>query len=258
MSAMASHSDREWITIGEVLTQLNREFPDISISKIRFLEGEGLISPQRAKSGYRRYSDDDVAQLRLVLLAQRDHYLPLKVIAEHLAAGTLRDVVEPRPVVEVQNAPERREPEQPSLPFGAPGPADQRAPTVDPKSFVSRSEAGELSGLSDAQVDDLIEAGVITVDPAGRLTGADLQICRAYAVLVGFGVDHRHMRQAKNTASRESYLIGTVVGHLEGEQRADSVGRMLDALSDAHYWLVVADLNRQTPQSGHRPRQRNR
>ena len=66
------------------------------------------------------------------------------------------------------------------------------------------------------------------------------------------------MRQAKNTASRESYLIGNAVSHLVGSDRSESVSRMLDALSDAHYWLVVADLNRQTPSSEQRPRQRSR
>ena len=179
-------SDRGWITIGEVLTLLNREFPDISISKIRFLETEGLIAPQRAKSGYRRYSDDDVDQLRLVLLAQRDLYLPLKVIAEHLATGTLRDAVEPRPAVEVQvssePAPSRDLPDQPSLPFGAPATAEQRIPDIDPQAFFSRAEVVELSGLSAEQVDELVTAGVITIDQAGRLTGADAadlpRLCR--------------------------------------------------------------------------------
>src|SRR5215217_3012863 len=71
-------------SIGQVLAILRTDFPDVSISKIRFLEAEGLISPQRAPSGYRRYAEGDVERLRYVLAVQRDHYLPLKVIKEHL------------------------------------------------------------------------------------------------------------------------------------------------------------------------------
>ena len=72
------------LSIGEVLSLLQDEFPDVTISKIRFLESEGLISPERAPSGYRRYAQHDVDRLRYILRVQRDHYLPLKVIREHL------------------------------------------------------------------------------------------------------------------------------------------------------------------------------
>ena len=81
---MPSRSDTR--SIGHVLGLLKNDFPDISISKIRFLESEGLISPRRAPSGYRRYTDADIERLRYVLSVQRSHYLPLKVIREHLEA----------------------------------------------------------------------------------------------------------------------------------------------------------------------------
>src|SRR6476619_3828123 len=71
-------------SIGQVLAALKGDFPDISISKIRFLETEGLVTPERAPSGYRRYVESDIERLRYVLTVQRDHYLPLKVIREHL------------------------------------------------------------------------------------------------------------------------------------------------------------------------------
>ncbi|WP_199562449.1 MerR family transcriptional regulator, partial [Micromonospora deserti] len=73
------------MSIGEVLAQLRVDFPDTTISKLRFLEAEGLVEPQRTASGYRKYSWDDVARLRFVLTAQRDQYLPLRVIREQLA-----------------------------------------------------------------------------------------------------------------------------------------------------------------------------
>ncbi len=82
---LARHAHQE-LTIGEVLNALRGEFSDISISKIRFLEAEGLIEPGRSESGYRKFSSDDIERLRYVLRSQRDHYLPLKVIKEHLQA----------------------------------------------------------------------------------------------------------------------------------------------------------------------------
>src|SRR5919202_4161211 len=77
---------RAFMSIGEVLSQLRPEFPDVTISKIRFLEAEGLIEPDRTAAGYRKFSRDDVARLRYVLSAQRDRYLPLRVIKQHLEA----------------------------------------------------------------------------------------------------------------------------------------------------------------------------
>jgi DNA-binding transcriptional MerR regulator len=88
------------MAIGEVLAALRSDFPDITVSKIRFLDGAGLVSPQRSGSGYRRFSDTDLLRLRQVLLLQRDHYLPLKVIRAHIAAGTLD-----RALVEVAHPP---------------------------------------------------------------------------------------------------------------------------------------------------------
>src|SRR5919198_784896 len=76
---------RSYLSIGEVLVSLKTEFPDVTISKIRFLEGEGLINPERTQSGYRKFYEDDVDRLRRILRMQRDEYLPLKVIKERLA-----------------------------------------------------------------------------------------------------------------------------------------------------------------------------
>lgn len=250
-SAMAE--ERGWMTIGEVLSLLTREFPEISISKIRFLEGEGLIAPDRAKSGYRRFTDDDIDQLRLVLIAQRDRYLPLKVIKDHLAAGTLRAAIDPQPVVEVQPEPAAALQEQFAFPAASANAEGAVGDDIDPSELFPRSEVVSRSGLSDTDVGSLIDAGVISVDPTGRLTGADLLVCRAFSVLQQFGIDERHMRQARNAASRESYLIGNVVGHLSGSERAEATTRMLRSFSDAHYWLAVADLHRQNPSASGRP-----
>ena len=85
-AAAAAAGAPRTMSIGQVLAALRDDFPDVTISKIRFLEAEGLVEPQRAPSGYRRFTADDVERLRYVLGAQRDHYLPLKVIREHLDA----------------------------------------------------------------------------------------------------------------------------------------------------------------------------
>src|SRR5690348_18126608 len=82
----ARSTSRAYLSIGEVLSQLRTDFPDVTISKIRFLEAEGLIEPERTSAGYRKFSHADVQRLRYVLTAQRDHYLPLRVIKDHLEA----------------------------------------------------------------------------------------------------------------------------------------------------------------------------
>src|SRR5436309_10001691 len=83
---MTAVPSRAFMSIGEVLASLRAEYPDVTISKIRFLEAEGLIEPERTPSGYRKFSREDVARLRYVLSAQRDQYLPLRVIKAHLEA----------------------------------------------------------------------------------------------------------------------------------------------------------------------------
>ena len=84
-------SERMYLSIGEVLAQLQDDFPDITISKIRFLESQGLIDPERTPSGYRKFYDDDVLRLKFILGAQRDQFLPLKVIKDRLDAGEAGD-----------------------------------------------------------------------------------------------------------------------------------------------------------------------
>ncbi len=81
---MGAEAARAYMSIGEVLAQLQGEFPDVTISKIRFLEGEGLIEPERSPSGYRKFTPADVERLRFILTAQRDRYLPLRVIKTQL------------------------------------------------------------------------------------------------------------------------------------------------------------------------------
>lgn len=246
MSAMLN--EHTSMTIGEVLSHLTPDFPDVSISKIRFLESEGLIAPQRAKSGYRRFTPDDVATLRLILTAQRDRYLPLRVIKAHLRAGTLAEHVVPKPVprpeVEVRTDILQIVPEQ----------QGEREPEVDPREPVTRRDLIARSGLTGDHVDELTDSGVIKADPGGRYAGADVLVCQAFRDLLTYGVEVRHLRMVKNAASRDSALISGAVAHLPDPQQSDAIRTMLDALSHVHYWQVVAELNRQPPGQHHRRR----
>lgn len=253
MSAMLD--EHASMTIGEVLSHLSPEFPDVSISKIRFLEAEGLIAPQRAPSGYRRFSETDVHTLRLILVAQRDRYLPLRVIKQHLHAGTLQELVEPKsqPGPEVDLRGEEAEilqivPEQPAL--------GERDPDIDPRDPFTRRELIAHSGLAAEHVDELATSGVIKADPAGRYSGADVLVCQAFRALLAFGVEVRHLRMVKNAASRDSSLISGAVQHLPDPDQADAIRTMLDALSHVHYWQVVAELHRQPPGRSNRQRRR--
>ena len=163
--------------IGEVLAQLRPEFPDISTSKIRFLEAEGLIEPARSRSGYRRFSTADIERLRYILTMQRDSYLPLRVIRERLADGTEADGAD--------------------LP-GRP-PAD-----------LTRRQLLDAAEISEAELTELEDYGLIR--RVGRQYGADaLAVARALAALRQYGVQARHLRAVKAAADREANLVEQVV-----------------------------------------------
>ncbi len=243
MSAIPHHESLPTMTIGEVMALLRSDFPDASISKIRFLEGEGLVEPHRAPSGYRRFTTQDVDRLRLILLAQRDHYLPLRVIKDRLEAGELEATLFPEE--ETDNSQPQHESE------GQAGvePTDE-VPTpvdIDPGSRFTMRELGRHGGLSLDTVKELVKFGVLEPDAAQRFSGAQVLLCRAFATLRASGIDQRHLRQIKNSASRDASLIGTSVQHLRAEERRVAVAELMRAFSDAHRWLVVSELDRQGP-----------
>jgi DNA-binding transcriptional MerR regulator len=192
---MSEQPARGQFGIGEVLSQLRGEFPDISPSKIRFLEAEGLIEPARSSSGYRRFSAADIERLRYILTMQRDSYLPLRVIKERLAGdahgsradGTGQD--------------------------GA-GPSG-RQPPAD----LSRRQLLEAAGISEAELTELEDHGLIR--RMGRQYGADaLAVARAVAALRHFGVQARHLRAVKAAADRDANLVEQVVAP-QLRQRSD-------------------------------------
>jgi DNA-binding transcriptional MerR regulator len=191
-------------SIGQVLAMVKPEFPDISISKIRYLESEGLISPERAPSGYRRYSQADIERLRYVLSAQKNHYLPLKVIREHLEL--IDQGMDPPAVEAVEPIP------APPPPEISPG-EDQFAPGGDNRPLkLTRTQLLERSGLSEATMVDLERHQVVKPRRGTAFYGWEaLTVAIVAHKLAPFGMDARHLRAVKQAAEREISLIEQAV-----------------------------------------------
>ncbi|MFT4126452.1 MAG: MerR family transcriptional regulator [Gordonia sp. (in: high G+C Gram-positive bacteria)] len=219
------------MSIGSVLALLREEFPDVTISKIRFLESEGLVSPERAPSGYRRFSAADCERLRFVLTAQRDRYLPLKVIKEQLdaidsggaGAGGPRLLSAARGTV------------APATDFGARG------------DRVSREALIERAGVDSAFVSELQRNGLLTPGPAGFFDEDAVRLVAAAAALASYGVEARHLRAFKVSADREAGLVAQIAGPIAkgkgtgARDRAEELVREIAALSvTLHTQLVKA------------------
>jgi DNA-binding transcriptional MerR regulator len=184
---------RQTRSIGEVINNLRPEFPELTVSKVRFLEAQGLITPTRSPSGYRMFSDDDVDRLRYVLSEQRDHFLPLKVIKSKLTSWDRgEEMTTPR---DSGPAPEAY--------FGSEGVS------------MAMDELGRASGLTREQIDELIAQGVLTpLELAdGRLVfrDEDLAIARAAYRLYSRGLEGRHIRSLRLAADREVDLLSQLV-----------------------------------------------
>ena len=221
------------LTIGEVLAVLRDDFPDVTISKIRYLESEALVHPQRTPSGYRKFSRADVSRLRYVLAAQRDQYLPLRVIKEHLEALD-------------RGAP---------LPPAAGGPGAVAPPTAgddDDETAVPPMTADQFAraaGLEPDQLADCVQFGLLTTDADGRHPASDLPIARAAAGLARHGIEPRHLRVYRSGVEREAGLVEQLVAPVlrarseEARARATEKLRELAALSaQLHSALLEARL----------------
>ncbi len=201
-------------TIGEVLNQLKDEFDDITISKIRFLESEGLITPDRTESGYRKFTGTDVDRLRYVLRAQRDRYLPLKVIKDELAridAG-----------IPLESPPEPEPDDLPAAVADTPTPAPPRA-LLDAGATDLQLDATELqeaAGIDAQRLTALSEHGLIGSGPL--YDGDDLQVAKVAGDLLDRGLEARHLRMYRQFADREASLVETLVAPLLRQRNPDS------------------------------------
>lgn len=225
----ASLPARGTLSIGEVLAQLRADFPDVTISKIRFLEDQGLVQPDRTPSGYRKFSGSDVARLKYVLSQQRDHYLPLRVIKEQLEAIDRGHGHGPVPNSSVPRA------AHPTIVDNAPTPEHFRSSAAAMR--LSREELLNTAGLRPAQLSELEQYGLISQRAGGYYDDDALAIARVVAEMARFGIEGRHLRGFKSAADREVGLFGQVAGPMakqrsgEGRARAEETVRELAALS---------------------------
>lgn len=234
---MSAVPARNLLSIGDVLTMLRPEFPDITISKIRFLETEGLVLPTRTPSGYRKFAHNDIERLRYVLAAQRDRYLPLKVIREELDAmdrglePTATGNRVPRALVAADSLP-----------------SAQDFVTSHAELRLSRAELLAETTISESTLDSLIEFGLVsTVRGSAHFDATAVAVCTTVAEMTAFGIEPRHLRAFKVAADREVGLVQQVVTPMlrqknnDGHSRAQDAARELSALSVRLHTALVQD-----------------
>jgi DNA-binding transcriptional MerR regulator len=182
------------VTIGAVCKALRHEFPDISISKIRYLEDQKLLSPRRTQGGYRLYTTSDIQRLRTILRLQRDEFLPLRVIRQELAAGRAeRDVAAPGDGRSLRRA---------------------MVSARDPGALYSLDDVCEETGADPTLVRELVEFGVIKGEQregARYFEETEREIVRAVAELARYGVGGRNLRVFRSSADREAQLLQSIL-----------------------------------------------
>ncbi len=256
-------AERAYLSIGEVLSLLQAEFPDVTISKIRFLESQGLLDPERTPSGYRKFYDADVDRLRWILHQQRENFLPLKVIKGRLLGeqdGTLQDGEDearapkgelgtmdaavapaaeaPAPAPAPAEAPveDRTESPRRSRPSAPPPPGQPPAPSRGASDgSYTLEELASAGGLSVERVKDLVRAGFIAGRPVADVVYYDdqsLVVARLVAGFAHFGIEPRHLRIYKNAAERESGLFQQVIVPLLKQRNPDARRRAMEAVTE--------------------------
>lgn len=210
------------MSIGAVVAQLKAEFPAVTISKVRFLEEQGLVTPTRSGSGYRKYSPADVERLRYALTRQRDHYLPLRVIREELQDLDAGRVTLPQPLARVIARDGQ---------LVLPGPTER----------IGLAELCELTGASEQEVEDLAQAGLVVPDTRGRFAGRCVAVVGAALALGRFGLSPRHLRTVRMSAERDADTIDTVVAPLRAKRTGS--GRERGAAQAAELAQLYSDLH---------------
>jgi DNA-binding transcriptional MerR regulator len=238
-------SDRSgYLGISEVLAQLRGDFPDVSVSKIRFLETEGLLTPARSPSGYRRFCAADVDRLRYILAAQRDQYLPLRVIRERLdrmggqsPASAVSDRTASASTVSASTV-SASTVSASTVPPAAVPPAG-----VPDGEFLSRRQLVEAAGLTDALLTELETFGLLR--RVGRQYGPEaLQVARTAVALTAYGVEARHLRAVRAAVERETAMIESLVAPIlrqRGSGRdlaARTAGELAELVLGLHGALV--------------------
>jgi DNA-binding transcriptional MerR regulator len=250
-------------SIGEILDDLRGDFPDISVSKIRFLESQGLINPERSASGYRQFTDADLELLRWILRQQRDHYLPLKVIRRRLKEGdgphkevdvsapepapTARvaaasivvdqarlTLPEPAPAVEddvwlVSDGPD---PASARSTAPAAGPSDQLWPDGADASYT-RNDIRQKTGLDERAMGELESFGLLPeAGPDGAYGPEALRVAETCAGFLAYGVEPRHLRMYKRFAEQEAAILSQVAMPMMNAKDSGAAARTTEALTE--------------------------
>jgi DNA-binding transcriptional MerR regulator len=229
------HARRKALTIGAVTKILSREFGDVSISKIRYLEDQKLLSPRRTPGGYRLYSQSDVERLRKILQLQRDEFLPLRVIRQELAAGSDRDDNRSRSA------------------------GQRRAVSVDSAGGASRltlQQLVEQTGASPELISELAEYRIIqpeNVDGSSIFDDSDREIVQAAADMARHGISGRHLKVFRTSADREAGLLEQVLSpQLQSQSTSsrrdalETLETLVAACGNLKHLLLVRDLRRLT------------
>jgi DNA-binding transcriptional MerR regulator len=205
---------RDYLSIGEVLVTLKPEFPDITISKIRFLESEGLIAPERTPSGYRKFYDEDVQRLRMILRLQRDEYLPLRVIRDRLDGRedgqgqltTESEIIEPE---------------------------DEVVPATDLQ--MNADEIAAATGVERPLVDDLVSYGLLRprqVNGQPAFDGDDLVVLRVAKDLFKYGVEPRHLTMYRHFSDREAAFFEAIILPVLRQRNPDARRQAAESISE--------------------------
>jgi DNA-binding transcriptional MerR regulator len=212
----SSATQTRLLTIGTVCGMLKEEFPDISISKIRYLEDQGLLTPRRTQGGYRLFSEDDVERLETILRLQRDEFLPLRVIRQELASPAAKERRRKRP-----------------------------AGLAESEEDIDLAELCERAGIDASLARELEEYGLLSPRATGgekRYPESDAEIALACGGLARYGIAPRHLRAFRTSADREAGLIEQLVAPA---LRARNPERRRSGLEDLE---TLADLARELSQ----------
>lgn len=218
------------MSIGDAVAALQSEFPDISVSKVRFLESEGLIHPPRTKSGYREFAPADLERIRYILRQQRDHFMPLRVIKAKLAAWERGEDTTPQPA--------------------AGPPAEAYFATTGRR--LTAAEAAEAAGAPASIITELIRHGVLDATAGSddaRFDDDDVAILRAAYRMIGHGLEARHLRIIRLGANREidlfRQLSSPMLRHATPQSRrqaADVLADIAQAAREMQEAMVRSDL----------------
>jgi DNA-binding transcriptional MerR regulator len=220
---------RARLSIGQVLDQLRGDFPDLNISKIRYLESEGLIEPERTPSGYRKFSHQDVERLRYVLTTQREHFYPLKVIREHLDA--IDRGLDPPPLVGTSG------PQVPRVVLDGDGYPTAESFGVSTSGLrLSRNELLTAAEIEDTLLEQLETFGLVKPHSGSAHRAAPydedaLVVAKTAGELAAFGLEPRHLRAFKTAADREIGLVEQVIAPMRRGRDASASARAEEAIT---------------------------